>query len=88
MISIIIKGYGQRIIALYFTEDTFLLKLYDLDLKLLKLKYINLRINLHSINSNEIICFSTNKSRDVRYLVLDYELNIKFSFGQSMIIFL
>lgn len=86
-------GYGKRILAMYYTDDAFILKLFDLNLKLLKSRTVNFRINLHSINDNEIVCFRNFKNKIntdlARYLVMDHQFNVKFTFGQcKFLIFL
>lgn len=74
-------AFNNKICGLFHDDDTFILKLFDSKLQLLKLKRFNYRISLHSINSNDIICYTNNKQE--RYLVLDHDLNKKFGFGQK-----
>jgi hypothetical protein len=74
-------SFNNKICGLFHDDDTFILKLFDSKLQLLKFKRFNYRISLHSINSNDIICYTNNKQE--RYLVLDHDLNKKFGFGQK-----
>lgn len=74
-------GYGSRVCGLFHDDDTFTLKLFDTKLNLVKIRQFSFRLTLHSMNSNDIICYTNNKMS--RYLVLDYNFDRKFSFGQK-----
>ncbi len=61
--------------------------MFDLDLKQLSLRQIAWRVNLHSMNDTEIVCFTTSRIKNSlnclpRYLVLDHDFNVKYTFGQ------
>jgi hypothetical protein len=76
-------GNGNFIVALFYDDHSYLVKLFDLNLKQLKMRVFDNRINLHSMNKNEIVCF-TNKIKSDRYLILNFDLDVVKSFGQKI----
>lgn len=74
-------AYGNLICGLFHDDDTFILKLFDNKLNLIKLKSLSFRITLHSMNANDIVCYSNNKL--ARYILFDHSLRKKMSFGQK-----
>jgi hypothetical protein len=74
---------GKHIVALFYDDHNYIIKLFDLNLNQLQMKIFDYRINLHSMNKYEIVCFS-NKIKSDRYLVLNHELDVIYTFGQKL----
>lgn len=71
----------QKLVGLFNGRNTFTeLVVYDTKLNLLAFKYFADTFSLHSVNSKEIIVWST---RSKKCLVLDFCLNQVYSFGQE-----
>lgn len=56
---------------------------YLQELVLIKQRIHSGRVNLHSMNRNEIVCLQASRQASERYLVLDYDLNETTRFGQK-----
>jgi len=74
-------SFGTKICGLFHDDDSFILKLFDNKLNLIKLKSLSYRVTLHSMTANDIICYSNNKL--ARYILFDHNLRRKISFGQK-----
>lgn len=80
-------AFGHNIVGLFFTEERSTLKVFNIALTLLVSRTFNkYKINLHSLNDHEIVCYTNAYRRNpsvARYLIMDYDLETKYSFGQG-----
>lgn len=74
---------GKHIVGLFYNDHHYVIKLFDLNLNQLQMKVFDYRINLHSMNKYEIVCF-TNQIKSDRYLVLNHDLDVIYTFGQKL----
>lgn len=83
-----VLSYGLFVVVLVYNDfqshfNLLYFDRYAQELVLVKQKMIPCRVNMHSMNRNEIICMHVSRQATDRYIAFDYEFNQTAHFGQK-----